>query len=409
MTIDEERLLERFLRYVRVETTAREGQKQYPSSPGQLELGRMVAAELEAIGLADVVQSAHGIVTATLPPTGPKRCPTVALSAHFDTSPETSGANVKPHVFRGYAGGDIALPNGLSIPEDEQLAACKGDTIVTTDGSTLLGADDKAGVAVIVETMAYLIENPGIAHGRVRVCFTCDEEIGHGVDHIDLRQLAANVCYTLDGQDANEIDVETFSADLATVTIRGINIHPSIAKGRMVNALRVAGHFIERLDMLRSPETTEGREGFLHPYQISGGVGEVTMRILLRDFDSSQLVRQLELLHHEAREVMRVSPHSSFDIQVTPQYRNMAEGLAREPRSVAYAVEALDRLGRKARLTAVRGGTDGSRLTELGLPTPNLSTGQHNIHSPLEWASLAQMRGACDMLVSLLWLWYDRG
>lgn len=409
MKINRDRLLERFLRYVQVDTTAREGQPHAPSSAGQLELGRIVAAELKTIGLADVLQSEHGVVLATLAPTRQGPCPMIALSAHLDTSPETTGAGVRPQVIRNYAGSEIPLgSSGRTIPYDQQLAACHGHTLVTTDGTTLLGSDDKAGVAVIVETMAFLREQAEFQHGPVRVCFTCDEEIGRGVDHVDVAGLGATVCYTLDGQEADEIDVETFSADLATVHIYGVNIHPSIGKGRMVNALRVAGSFIQRLGQFSSPETTEGREGFLHPYHIEGGVAEVTQRVLLRDFDTARLSEQRKWLEQAAAEVAAAHPGSRIEMQFRPQYRNMAEGLAREPRAVDYAVEALKRLGRTPRLTLVRGGTDGSRLTELGLPTPNLSTGQHNIHSPLEWASLDQMVAACEMLVVLLGIWHER-
>jgi tripeptide aminopeptidase len=413
MMIDSERLLQRFLKYVRVDTTAREGQTTYPSSPGQLELGRMLKDELLAAGLADALQTEKGIVLATIPPTVGHAAPVVALNAHLDTSPETSGAGVRPQVLRHYAGGDIELPGRsgavIRVAENPELESLVGRTIVTTDGTTLLGADDKAGVAVIMETAAYLQEHPEIGHGAVRVCFTCDEEIGHGVDHVDLEQLGANVCYTLDGQGVDEIDVETFSADLASVVVRGVNIHPAIAKGRMVNALRAAADFIGRLPReTLSPESTSGREGFLHPYQFEGGVAEVRMRILLRDFDSRNLSGLADRLRKAAEETQRAVPGASVEITVTPQYRNMAEGLAREPRAVGFARQALERLGRQPRLTSIRGGTDGSRFTELGLPTPNLSTGEHNFHSPLEWTCLEEMTQAVEMVVELLQVWAAR-
>ncbi|MHC4177048.1 MAG: tripeptide aminopeptidase PepT, partial [Planctomycetota bacterium] len=277
---------------------------------------------------------------------------------------------------------------------------------ITSDGTTLLGADDKAGVAVIMETAAYLAEHPEIGHGPVRLCFTCDEEIGRGVDKLDLDEIAAVACYTLDGQGADTIDVETFSADLAVVTVRGVNIHPSIAKGRMTNAVRAAADFLGRLPRDRlSPETTEEREGFLHPYEIGGGVAELKLRILLRDFDAARLEEQAELLRRAAAESMAEFPQAKMDVALTRQYRNMAEGLAREPRAVTYAQAALARLGRRAELTIVRGGTDGSRLTELGLPTPNLATGQYNPHSPLEWACLEQMVAAAEWLAALAEVW----
>lgn len=412
MRIHRERLLQRFLRYVQVDTSANDRSDTYPSSPGQLELGRLVKADLEEIGLADVSHDEFGIVIATVPATADRRCPTIALAAHLDTSPETTGRNVKPQVIGSYQGGDIVLPGDplQIIREDPQLRACIGHSIITTDGTTLLGSDDKAGVAVIVETAAYLQEHREVLHGPLRLCFTCDEEIGHGVDHIDLAKLGATVCYTLDGQDAGEIDVETFSADLATVTIRGVNIHPGIAKGRMVNAVRIAGQLLARLPSDRlAPEATEDRQGFLHPYQIHGGVGEVVLRIILRDFETAQLAVQAELLKSAVAELQSIYPRSHIEVSVTPQYRNMAEGLSREPRAVAFAEAAFARLGRACQRTIVRGGTDGSRLTELGLPTPNLSTGQHNIHSPLEWASLDQMVGAAEVLAVLASIWYEQG
>ncbi len=412
--INQQRLLERFLRYVAVDTTAREGADCYPSTPGQLELGRILRDELLAMGLSDAAQSEHGIVMATVPSNLDRPAPVVALNAHVDTSPETTGAGVRPQVIRDYAGGDIALPGKpgavIRVADNEELTRLVGSTIITTDGTTLLGSDDKSGVAVIMETANYLMEHPDIKHGDLRVCFTCDEEIGKGVDHVDLEQLGATVCYTLDGQATDEIDVETFSADLAVVTVRGVNIHPAIAKDRMVNALRAAADFIGRLpaDTL-SPETTDGRQGFLHPYQMSGGVAEVGMRILLRDFDTAELTSLGGRLQEAAAATQRAFPGATVDVEVTPQYRNMAEGLQREPRAVLFARQALERLGREPRLTIVRGGTDGSRFTELGLPTPNLSTGEHNLHSPLEWTCLEEMVQAAEMLVELAQLWGGEG
>jgi tripeptide aminopeptidase len=404
-----ERLLTRFLTYVRIDTTARESVATYPSSPGQLELGRLLVDELRAMGLADARQSDKGIVMATIP-SNVGTVPRIAFNAHIDTSPETTGAGVKPQVVRDYAGGDLPLPANPDAvirvrdnPELDQLVGC---TIVTTDGTTLLGADDKAGVAAIMETAARLQEQPQIQHGPIRVCFTCDEEIGHGVDHVNLAELAATACYTLDGQGSDEIDVETFSADLAIVTVRGVNIHPSIAKGRMVNAIRVAADFMARLPRhSMSPETTADREGFLHPYRVEGGVGEVTLRVLLRDFNSAALALLFGLVETAANDTVASFPGASINVHVSPQYRNMAEGLAREPRAVKLAVAALERLGRTPRLTIVRGGTDGSRFTELGLPTPNLSTGEHNPHSILEWTCLEEMEWAVEMLIELAQQW----
>jgi tripeptide aminopeptidase len=404
------RLLERFLRYVQIDTTARADAAEYPSSPGQLALGRMLLDEFQALGIADARQNRHGIVLATLPATVAQPAPTIALCSHLDTSPEASGAGVKPQVIADYPGGDIGLPGDpgrvIRVAESPELASLRGRCLITGDGTTLLGADDKAGVAVIMETAAWLVEHPEIRRGPVRICFTCDEEVGRGVDKLDLHEIDATACYTLDGHGSGEIDVETFSADQAVVTVRGVNIHPSIAKGRMTNAVRAAGEFVARLprDCL-SPESTEGREGFLHPYEIGGGVAEARLKILLRDFESPRLAELAERLRQIAAEVNREFPAATIDVRIDRQYRNMAEGLAREPRAVAYAQQALERLGRTAKLTQVRGGTDGSRLTELGLPTPNLSCGGHNPHSPLEWACLEEMLESVEWLVALAAVW----
>ncbi|HIQ21727.1 MAG TPA: peptidase T [Planctomycetes bacterium] len=410
--MERQRLLERFLRYVQIDTRAEEDQPRYPSCPGQLELGRLLVEELRQAGIEDACQDQHGIVTATIPANTDLPRPTVAFCAHLDTSPETPGADVKPQVMEGYPGGDIPLPGDRSrvirVAEHPELEKLVGKTLITSDGTTLLGADDKAGVAAIMEAATWMVEHPEHPHGTVRLCFTCDEEIGRGVDYINLEQLGARVCYTLDGQGADTIDVETFSADLAVVTIRGVNIHPSIAKGRMTNAVRVAADFLSRLPRhTLTPETTADREGFLHPYEIHGGVGEVTLKILLRDFQTQALSEYAERLRQAARATTAEFPAAQIDVAIKPQYRNMAEGLIREPRAVGFAQEALRRLGRSARLTIVRGGTDGSRLTEMGLPTPNLATGQHAPHSPLEWACLEEILAAAQWIVAIVQLWAE--
>jgi tripeptide aminopeptidase len=435
--INHQRLLGRFLRYVQIDTTASESSGTYPSSPGQLVLGKLLVSELREMGLKDVEQDQHGLVWASVSPTAGHSVPVIAFNAHLDTSPETTGKNVRPHVIRNYAGGDIPLTenvagtlrvpssaSGPSAPDDgtrsvpatkiirvadnPELKSLVGKTLITTDGTTLLGADDKAGVAVIMELVHHLVEHPQIPHGLVRVLFTCDEEIGRGVEHVDLGKLGATAGYTLDGSGAGEIDTETFSADQAIVTVHGVNIHPSIAKGRMVNALRAAARFLERLpaDGI-SPETTDGRQGFLHPYTIEGGVGEVKIKVLLRDFVTAELATKAEQIRQTARETAEAVPGSQIDVQIVKQYRNMGEGLANEPRAVAYAQEAHRRLNRDCKLTIIRGGTDGSQLTERGLPTPNLSTGEHNPHSPLEWTCLEELTAAVEHLVELVQVWAE--
>ncbi len=410
--MNRQRLLERFLRYVQIDTTAREGADVYPSSPGQLDLGRLLVDELRRIGIVDARQDENGIVLATVPSNVPGEVPTIAWCAHLDTSPETSGANVRPQVIEHYGGGEIRLPGAphrvIRPDENPELLDLIGRTIITSDGTTLLGADDKAGVAAIMEAAQWLVEHPELPHGPVRLCFTCDEEIGRGVERLDLGRLDATVCYTLDGQGADTIDVETFSADLAVVRMRGVNVHPGVAKGRMTNAVRVAAHLVDRLPRTRlAPESTEDREGFLHPYEISGGVSEVRVKVLLRDFRTDQLAQWASLLKQAAEATQAEFPNARIDLEVKAQYRNMSEGLAKEPRAVGHARKALEKLGRIAKTAIVRGGTDGSRLTELGLPTPNLSTGEHSPHSPLEWACLDEMVSTVEWLVALAEVWCE--
>ena len=404
-----QRLLQRFLRYVQVDTTAADPAETYPSSPGQLTLGAMLANELRTMGVQDVEQDAHGLIWGTIPSTVAHSAPVIALNAHLDTSPEATGKNIRPQVIQNFAGGDIVLPGNpnlvIRVAENPDLKELVGRTIITTDGTTLLGSDDKSGVAVIMELAEHLVEHPEIPHGPIRVLFTCDEEIGQGVKHVDLKKLGATVAYTLDGGGTGEIDIETFSADMATVTVRGVNIHPSIGKGRMVNSLRAAGRFLDRLPRDQSPETTDERAGFLHPYIAEGSVAETTLKILLREFDTAGLETKAKLLQRLAAEVERESPGVKIEVAVRKQYRNMAEGLHREPRAVKLAEEAFRRLRRPCKLTIIRGGTDGSQFTELGLPTPNLSTGEHNPHSSLEWTCLEEMTEAVEMLTELVQLW----
>jgi tripeptide aminopeptidase len=403
-------LLDRFLRYVRIDTQAVEQTTAYPSSPGQLELGRILLGELRELGLKDAEQDKHGIVMATIPATSKRKTPVIAFLAHMDTSPETSGKNVKPVVHRNYSGGDIVLPGDpskvLAPSEFPELKSVIGKTVITTDGTTLLGSDNKSGVAVVMEATKHLLAHPEIEHGPIRVCFTCDEEVGRGVDHVDIKKLGAEVGYTLDGMGQGEIEGETFSADKATVTITGVNIHPSIAKGKMVNAIRLAGLFLDRLPRAAlAPEVTEGREGFIHPYQIEGGVPETALHFLLRDFDTPRLAEQAELLRIIAQQLTNEFPAAKIDVAVKKQYRNMADGVKREPRAMSFAIEAMKRAGLEPRILSIRGGTDGSRLTELGLPTPNLSTGEHNPHSTLEWTCLEEMETAVKVLIELAQVW----
>lgn len=395
-------IFERFCRYVRVETTANEESEAYPSSEGQRELASLLAAELESFGLKATVDE-HAIVKATLPGTV-EGAPTIAWLAHMDTSPEASGREVKPQLVENYAGGDLKLPTGPVIPASD-LEGFVGKSLVTTDGTTLLGADDKAGIAVIMTAVERLLAEPDRPRCPVEIVFTCDEEIGRGTDKLDMNAFEAVCAYTLDGEGHGLIENETFSADLAVVTIKGKNIHPGLAYGKMCNAIRVCGRFLEKLPPELSPERTQGKEPFLHPYVLKGGVDEVTLRLILRSFQTSELAEQAELLKKAASEVMEELPGSNIEVAITEQYRNMAEYLAKEPRAVELAAQAHRKLGMEPKYKSIRGGTDGSRLSELGLPTPNLSTGMHNFHSELEFACLDEMETAVSLLLELAGLW----
>ncbi len=402
-------LLDRFSRYVRVETTAVEQTDKYPSSPGQLELGRMLADELRALKVADVSQDEFGIVWGTIPG-NVAGAPTIAWVSHMDTSPEFTAKGVKPIVHKNYDGKDIVLPGDklrvIRVADSPVLKQLAGKTIITSDGTTLLGADDKAGVAVIVSAIAHLMAHPEIKHGPIRIVFTCDEEVGRGVDKLDLKKVNATCAYTLDGETIGELDTETFSADLAIVTITGRNIHPGLATGVMVNAIRLAGLFLSRMPwQTLAPETTSKREPFLHPYVLEGGVEKATIRILLRSFETPDLAKLADVLRAVAATVTNAHPRAKIDIDVKKQYRNMREALAKEPRCVDLAAKAIKACGIEPRFQAIRGGTDGSRLSELGLPTPNLAVGMHNFHSPLEFACLEEMESSAKILIELAQLW----
>ncbi len=402
-------LLDRFCRYVKVETTAVEETENYPSCPGVLELGRMLADEMRALKLEGISQDEAGIVMGTIPG-NVAGAPTIAWLAHQDTSPEASGKDVKPNIIRNYDGRDITLPGDSSkvirVADTPELAELKGKTLITSDGTTLLGADDKAGIAVIMTAAAHLMAHPEIQHGPIRVVFTSDEEVGRGVDKVDIKKIDATCAYTLDGSGSGELENETFSADLATVTITGYNIHPGLATGRMINAIRLAGEFLSRMPWQRlAPETTAGRDGFLHPYVIEGGVPEVKLRILLRSFETAELAGQAEILRQIAATVRAEHPRACIDVDVKRQYRNMKEHLDKEPRAVALAAAAMKAVGIEPKYASIRGGTDGSRLSEMGLPTPNLATGMHNFHSVLEFACLEEMESAVKILIELAQLW----
>lgn len=411
-SINTQSLLQRFLKYVRVETTANPNTDAYPSSPGQLELGRILVGELEEMGASAVEQDSHGLVWATIPASDEAvPCPTVLLNAHLDTSPDASGKDVKPQLVENYSGGDIPLKTGgrvITEADCPALAGLIGHTLITTDGSTLLGGDDKAGVAIIMQTAEHLLHNPQLQHGEIRVLFTCDEEIGRGANHMDLKKAAADAAYTLDGGGECTVEDANFSADHIAMTCTGNNIHPSIGKGRMVNALRATASVLNALPEDRlSPETTDGQQGFIHPYLTEGTVESTRVEFLLRDFDTSQLDAHETLLRSLTAKAEAKYPGVRFELQRSKQYRNMADALKSAPHIVDHAIAAHEQLGKSAVRGSIRGGTDGAIFSEMGLPTPNLSSGQHNLHSVTEFASLDQMAYAAEHLVALLQIWHD--
>lgn len=413
IAINRQRLLDRFLQYVRFDTTADANSSSYPSSAGQLELGKLLVQQLKAMSITDAHQDQYGLVWGTVPSTVAGPAPTILLNSHLDTSPETTGKNVSPQVISSYSGEEIVLgTSGLSLNTLNSPALLKliGKTLITTDGTTLLGGDDKAGVAIIMELAQTLIENPHLPHGPVRLLFTCDEEIGQGTKHVSLDKVQATAGYTLDGGGSGSLDVETFSADQATVLFRGKNIHPSIAKGCMINTIRAVGHFIDHMPKhILAPEVTDGRQGFMHPYVLQGGVAESKLLILLRDFDTQRLTEFAKLLEDLAHETELLWPGLKVKVDITQQYRNMGDGLRRFPLVADLAEQAFAQLNRPCQREIIRGGTDGALLTALGLPTPNLSSGQYNIHSPLEFACLDEMLEAIEHLVVLLDLWQQHG
>ncbi len=405
--------LERFLRYVTIDTRSDEKSESCPSTPGQLTLQRMLVAELQAIGIADAAMDEHGYVMATIPATtGHEQAPVIGFIAHVDTSPEMPGTDVRPVVHAQYAGGDLTLPDDPAVvlrPADNAaLAAQIGNDIVTASGSTLLGADDKAGVAEIMAAAQFLMEHPDVPHGPVRIAFTPDEEIGRGADKFDVAKFGAVCAYTMDGGSVGELEYESFSADAMTVTFQGFNTHPGYAQGRMINAIKLAAEFIVRLPRDgMSPETTEGYEGFVHPYMMEASVERTSVKLIVRDFVTSNLRQKASLLERLAREVVAGEPGSSVEFAVQPQYRNMREVLDQHPDVVERAREAMRRIGVKPIERPIRGGTDGSRLSFIGLPTPNLFAGEHNFHSRLEWVSAQDMDRAVELIVQLCRVWTE--
>jgi tripeptide aminopeptidase len=404
---------ERFLRYVVIDTQSDPSSPTCPSTEKQKNLGRMLATELKALGLADAHLDEDGYVYATIPANTDKKVPVICFCSHMDTSPDCTGANVKPQIVKNFRGGDIVLPGDSSqvirLAEHPELANQIGNDIITTDGTTLLGADNKAGLAEIMDAAEFLVRNPQIKHGAIKILFTPDEEIGRGVDKADLKKLGADFAYTMDGESAGTIEDETFSADGATITIQGVSAHPGFAKGRMEHAIKIAAAIVERLPKETcSPETTEGREGFLHPTGIEGALESARIDLIVRDFTEQGLKQKEALLESIVQDVMKDFPRSTYGIEVKPQYRNMKEVIDRHPEIVEYAVEAVRRAGLKPVKASIRGGTDGSRLSFMGLPCPNIFAGEHAFHSRLEWVSRQDMEKAAETIVHLAMIWEER-
>ena len=404
---------ERFLRYVVIDTQSDPSSPTCPSTDKQKNLGRLLAAELKDMGLADAHLDAHGYVYATIPATSDKKVPVICFCSHMDTSPDCSGANVKPQIVRQYRGGDIRLTADpaqvIRVADYPELDNQIGNDIITTDGTTLLGADNKAGVAEIMDAAQFLLKNPHIKHGPIKILFTPDEEIGRGVDKADLRKLGADVAYTMDGESAGCIEDETFSADSATIIIDGVSTHPGFAKGKMEHAIKIAAAIVDRLPKQTcSPETTEGREGFLHPIGISGALEQVTLGFIVRDFAEAGLKEKEALLEGIVRDVMKAYPRSTYRMEVKEQYRNMKQVIDRHPEIVEHAVEAIRRAGLTPVRGSIRGGTDGSRLSFMGLPCPNIFAGEHAFHSRLEWVSRQDMEKAVQTIVHLAMIWEER-
>lgn len=404
---------ERFLRYVTIDTQSDPESPSSPSTEKQKDLGRVLAAELKAMGVADAHLDDYGYVYGTIPANTDKKVPVICFCSHMDTSPDVTGKDVKPQVVKNYRGGDITLPRDTSqvirFTEHPALKNQIGNDIITTDGTTLLGADNKAGVAEIMDAAYFFINNPDVKHGTIKILFTPDEEIGRGVDNVDLRKLGADFAYTMDGESAGSVEDETFSADGATITINGVSAHPGYARGKMEHAIKIAAAIVERLPKEGcSPETTSGKQGFLHPIGIDGALEQATLSFIVRDFTEEGLKEKELLLENIVKDVMKDYPRSTYNFEVREQYRNMKQVIDRHPHILEYAIEAIRRAGLRPMRTAIRGGTDGSRLSFMGLPCPNIFAGEHAFHSRLEWVSRQDMEKAVQTIVHLAMIWEEK-
>ncbi len=406
-------VVDRFLRYVRIDTQSDPFSDTCPSTEKQKDLGRLLVKELLELGLSDAHIDDNGYVYATLESNVNKKVPVICFCSHMDTAPDCSGTDVKPIIHENYSGQDLVLPDDpsqvLRVKDHPELANKMGHDIITASGTTLLGADNKAGVAAIMDAVTQMLRNPEIPHGRIRVLFTPDEEIGRGVDKVDIPKLAADFGYTIDGERVGSLEDETFSADGATLDIHGVSVHPGFAKGKLVNAIKIAGELLNALPKDRlSPETTAGREGFIHPVHVNGNGEKATIQFILRDFTREGLAAHGEFLKALTAEVVGRHPKASYDLEIKEQYRNMKEVLNLHPQVADYAQEAIERTGLKVHRSSIRGGTDGSRLSFMGLPCPNVFAGEHAFHSKQEWATRQDMEKATQTIINLASIWAEK-
>ncbi|MDA7836949.1 peptidase T [Salibacteraceae bacterium] len=407
-------VLDRFLRYVKIDTQSDPHSDSIPSTEKQKNLSRILVQELKELGVKDAEMDELGYVYATIPANTEKSIPVICFCSHVDTSPESSGKNVNPIIHKNYDGSVLTLPADKSIIIDPvahpELAKKLGNDIVTADGTTLLGADNKAGVAAIMDTAHYFLNHPAVKHGAIRILFTPDEEIGRGADAVNIEKLGADFGYTVDGEALGSFEDETFSAHMLKISIHGVNFHPGFAKGKLESALKAACSFVDRLPKdAWSPETTEGREGFVHPYEMTGGIENAEITMIIRSFVDSDLSDYESRLKGVLEEVMKDYPNSSFEFGVSEQYRNMKNVIKECPQVSEYAIEAIKRSGLTPITGSIRGGTDGSKLSFMGLPCPNIFAGEHSFHSKMEWASVQDMEKAVETLVNLACIWEERG
>lgn len=405
-------VLERFLKYVKVDTQSDANSPSQPSTMKQKDLGMILVQELLDLGLTDAHLDEHGYVYATLHANTNKKVPVICFCSHMDTSPDSSGTNVKPLVHKNYQGQDLILPDDIlqiiKLSEHPALKLQLGNDIVTASGTTLLGADNKAGLAEIMDAVCYLIKNPEVKHGTIKILFTPDEEIGRGVDKVDIKKLGADFGYTMDGETAGHVEDQTFSADGMKVIFNGISAHPGFAKGKMISAIKLAGKLLNKLPFNLSPEGTENMQGFVHPTGITGNIEKAEINFIIRDFNTAKLIEHENAIKNSCNEIISENKGASVEYKITEQYRNMKEVLDKHPQIMEYALEAVSRAGLVAKRTSIRGGTDGSRLSFMGLPCPNIFAGEHAFHSKHEWVSVYDMQRAVDTIIHLVQIWEEK-